>query len=78
MLQSFIDIAKLRFELWFLLSSDIRSKGSIAIVKKNLLRFFMVFDSISLHHYKNILEKMSVCVCVCVMSLCLTFAERRA
>ena len=39
----------------FLLSSDIRSEGSIAIVKKFDFDFFMVFDSISLPHSKNVL-----------------------
>ena len=38
----------------FLLSSDIRSEGRIAIVKKFYLDFFMIFDSISLPHPKKV------------------------
>ena len=38
----------------FLLSSDIRSEGSIAIVKKFYFDFLMIFDSISLPHSKNV------------------------
>ena len=58
----------------FLLSSDIRSEGSIAIVKKFDFDFLIIFDSTSL---KCVLEKMSVCVCVC-LSVCLSVADRRA
>ena len=38
----------------FLLSSDIRSEGSIAIVKKFDFDFFIIFDSISLPQSKNV------------------------
>ena len=44
---------------FILLSSDIRSEGSIATVKKILLPFFMVFDSISLPHSNSVSETMS-------------------
>ena len=37
----------------FLLSSDIRSEGSIAIVKKFDFDFFMIFGS-SLPQFKNV------------------------
>ena len=37
-----------------LLSSNIRSEGSIAIVKKFDFDYFMVFDSISLPHSKKV------------------------
>ena len=39
----------------FLLSSDIRSEGSIAIVKKFDFDFLMIFGSTSLHY--NVLKK---------------------
>ena len=54
----------------FLLSSDIRSDGNIAIVKKIDFDFFMVFDSISLPYSKMCFRKI-VCVCVC-LSVCLS------
>ena len=74
-----------------LLSSDIRSSGSIAIAKKFDFDFFMVYDSISLPHSKKLFQKIYVCVCVCVcvcmclsvclsvcLPACLTVAEHRA
>ena len=58
--------------LYFLLSSDIRSEGSIAIVKIFDFDFLMIFHSTSLPKSKKcVLEKMSVCVCLSV-------ADRRA
>ena len=74
-------------DMLFLLSSDIRSEGSIAIVKKIDLDYLMVYDSISLPHPKMCFIKLCVCVCVCVcvslcvcvcLSVCVTVAERRA
>ena len=58
----------------FLLSSDIRSEGSIAIVKIfDFDFFFMIFHSTSLQQSKN------VCVCVCVyISVCLSVADPSA
>ena len=58
----------------FLLSSDIRSEGSIAIVKKFDLDFLMIFYSIvhQSHSLKMCFRK-NVCVCVC-----LSVADRRA
>ena len=56
----------------FLLSSDIRSEGSIAIVKIFDFDFFMIFHSTSLPHPKKVIKK---CVSVCV---CVTVAEHRA
>ena len=50
----------------FLLSSDIRSEGSIAIVKKFDLDFLMIFDSISLPHPKNVFQKKSLSLSVSV------------
>ena len=51
----------------FLLSNDIRSEGSIAIVKMFDFDFFMIFDSTSLPQSKKVFEKkISLCVCVCV------------
>ena len=38
----------------FLLSSDIRSEGSIAIVKNSTSIIFMIFDSISPPQSKNV------------------------
>ena len=38
----------------FLLSSDIRSEGSIAIVKKFDFDFFIIFGSTSLPQSKNV------------------------
>ena len=38
----------------FLISSDIRSEGSIAIVKKLDFDFFMIFGSTSLPQSKNV------------------------
>ena len=38
----------------FILSSDIRSEGNIAIVKIFDFDFLMVFDSISLPHLKKV------------------------
>ena len=67
----------------FLLSSDIRSDGNIAIVKK-LDRFFLWFSILYHSHIlKCVLEKMcvSLCVCVCLcvcLSVCLSVADRRA
>ena len=40
--------------LLFLLSSDIRSEGSIAFVKKFDFDFFIIYDSISLPQSKNV------------------------
>ena len=55
-----------------LLSSDIRSEGSIAIVKKIRIRFFlMIFDSTSIPQSKNVFQKKCLyvrtraCVSVC-------------
>ena len=39
---------------YLLLSSDIRSEGSIAIVKKIDFDFFRIFDSTSLPQSKNV------------------------
>ena len=51
----------------FLLSSDVRSEGNIAIVKKFDFDFLMIFGSTSLPQSKNVFQKkMSVCVCACV------------
>ena len=55
----------------FLLSSDIRSDGSIAIVKKLDFDFFMVFDSIPLPYSNTCFRKKCMCVCVC-LSVCLS------
>ena len=65
----------------FFLSSDIRSEGSITIVKIFDYHFLMIFDSTSLPQSKNVFQKKCVCVCVCVcvcLSVCVTVAERRA
>ena len=50
----------------FLLSSGIKSEGSIAIIKKFYFDFFMVFDSTSLPQSKNVFQKKCVCVCLSV------------
>ena len=51
--------------LFLLLSSDIRSEASIAIVKKFYFDFFMIFDSTSLPYSKKSGLEKCVCVCVC-------------
>ena len=57
----------------FLLSSYIRSEGSIAIVKRFDFDFLMIFDSTSLpHSKKSVLQK---CMCVC-QSVCLSDRRR--
>ena len=57
--------------LWFLLSSDIRSEGSIAIVKKFLFDFLWFLILHHSHSLKMCFRKISVCVCVCVcLSVC--------
>ena len=63
----------------FLLSSDIRSEGSIAILKKFDYDFFMNFHCTVYHsHGLKMCFRKNVCVCVCVcLSVCLTVAERR-
>ena len=50
----------------FLLSSDIRSEGSIAIVKIFDFDFLVIFHSTSLPESKNVFQKKCVCVCVSV------------
>ena len=69
----------------FLFSSDIRSGGSIAIVKKFDFDFFMVLGSISLPHPNKVFQNkcfcvyVCVCVCVCVcVYVCLSVAEGKA
>ena len=63
----------------FLLSSDIKSVGSIAIVKIFDFDFLMIFHSTSLPESKMCFRKKCLCVCVCVcVSVCVTVAERRA
>ena len=56
----------------FYFRATFRSEGSIAIVKKFDLDFFMIFGYTSLPQSKNVFRK-NVCVCVCV-----TVADRRA
>ena len=51
-------------ENWFLLSSDIRSEGSIAIVKIFDFDFLMIFILHHSHSLKMCFRKMSVCVSV--------------
>ena len=48
------------------ISSDIRSEGSIAIVKIFDFNFLMIFHSTSLPQSKNVFYKECMCVCVCV------------
>ena len=55
----------------FLLSSDIRGEGSIAIVKKFDFNFLMIFDSTSLPQSRNV----CVCVCACARA-CVCVCER--
>ena len=57
--------SKLFSFFFFLLSSDIRSEGSIAIVKKIYFDFFMTFYSTSLAESKSVFLK-NVCLCVSV------------
>ena len=54
----------------FLLSSDIRSKRSIAIVNIFVFEFLMIFHSTSLLQSKNVFYKKCMCVCVCVLCVC--------
>ena len=61
----------------FLPSSDIKSEGSIAIVKKFDFDFLMIFDYISFPQSKKMCFRKIVCMCVCVC-VCLTVAERTA
>ena len=56
-----------------LLSSDVRSEGSIAIVKKFDFDFFMIFGSTSLPQSKNVFYKKCLCVCP---SVCLSVRRR--
>ena len=80
-IQSQIYISKLSAEytrlapVEFLLSSDIRSEGSIAIVKKFYFDFF--YDLWALHHSHSLKMcfRKNVCVCVCV-SVCLSVRRR--
>ena len=51
---SFLTFSFSLFFLSFLLWSDSRSEGSIAIVKIFDFHFFMIFDSTSLPHSKNV------------------------
>ena len=69
-------ISFFRFVRIFLLSSDIRGKESIAIVKK----FDFDFLWFSILYHSHILKKWfrkNVCVCVCVC-VCVTVSERTA
>ena len=66
-------VSRKNFLLSFLLSSDIRSEGSIAIVKKFDFEFLMIFHSTSLPKSKNVFWKKCLCVCVCVcVCVCLS------
>ena len=49
--------------IFYLLSNDIRSEASIAIIKKFDFNFFMISDSTSLPQFKNVFQK-NLCVCV--------------